>query len=212
MSQRPASGEPVFDFSGGAPPLDFVNTVSSRRCEGERDLLDEYGDLIAWGRQAELIDKPRAAALRRIAVKQPARAARTLDRARKLRETLYRILTAISGGGRPGRQDIGILNDFLKDAMGHLCLEDTTEGPRWCWRPGEVTLDSILWPIARSAADLLTSPDLERVSECDASECHWLFLDRSRNRSRRWCDMKSCGNRTKVRRHYLKKRGAAGGG
>ncbi len=209
MAQRPVSGEPSFDFAGGAAPLDFVNTVSSRCCEGERDLLGEYGDLVAWGRQAELIDKARAAALRRIAMKQPARAARTLGRARSLREALYRILTAISGGRRPDRQDIGILNGFLKEAMGHLCLQDTPEGPRWCWRQEQATPDRILWPITRSAAELLTSPDLERVSECDASECHWLFLDRSRNRSRRWCDMKSCGNRTKVRRHYLKKKGAA---
>jgi predicted RNA-binding Zn ribbon-like protein len=208
MSQRPVPGEPSFDFSGGATPLDFVNTVSSRCCDGEKDLFRDYGDLAAWGRQAELLDRPRAAALRRIAAKQPAKAARTLGRARKLRETLFRILTAISGGRRPDRQDIGILNLFLKEAMGHLCLEDTPEGPRWCWRQGEDTLDRILWPVARSAADLLTSPDLERVSECDASECRWLFLDKSRNRSRRWCDMKSCGNRTKVRRHYLKKKGA----
>jgi predicted RNA-binding Zn ribbon-like protein len=210
MARRPASREPAFDFSGGAAPLDFVNTVSSRLCDGEKDLLSDYGDLVAWGRQAGLIDKPRAAALRRIAVKQSARAAVTLGRARKLREALFRILTAISGGMRPERKDIGILNDFLKEAMGRLCLEDTPEGLRWCWRQEETALDLILWPISRSAAELLTSSDLERVSECNASGCHWLFLDRSRNRSRRWCDMKSCGNRTKVRRHYQKKKGVTG--
>jgi predicted RNA-binding Zn ribbon-like protein len=62
----------------------------------------------------------------------------------------------------------------------------------------------MLWPVARSAADLLTSQEQSRVRECAASDCGWLFLDLSRNRSRRWCDMETCGNRTKARRHYAR--------
>lgn len=63
----------------------------------------------------------------------------------------------------------------------------------------------MLWPVARSAAELLTSPDAQRVRECALRSCSWLFVDRSRNRRRRWCDMKTCGNRAKARRHYRRK-------
>jgi predicted RNA-binding Zn ribbon-like protein len=87
-------------------------------------------------------------------------------------------------------------------------------GERWRWRwagdaESEPALDRVLWPVARSAAELLTSDDLAAVRECAAPDCRWLFLDRSRNRSRRWCAMATCGNRSKARRHY--RRGRAGG-
>lgn len=63
-------------------------------------------------------------------------------------------------------------------------------------------LERILWPIAQSAAELLTSSELGTVRLCEAPDCAWLFLDQSCNRSRRWSDMKVCGNRQKARRHY----------
>jgi predicted RNA-binding Zn ribbon-like protein len=71
------------------------------------------------------------------------------------------------------------------------------------WRDADRTdLDRVLWEAAASAADLLTSPDLARVKTCPGAGCAWLFLDRSRNGTRRWCDMSVCGNRAKARRHY----------
>src|ERR687888_470126 len=72
----------------------------------------------------------------------------------------------------------------------------------WSWADAAVRLDAPLWPLVRLAAELLVGPELERVRECAAGDCRWLFLDTSKNRSRRWCDMKSCGNRAKVRRFY----------
>ena len=80
-------------------------------------------------------------------------------------------------------------------------MEVGLKGVDWEWK-SQNPVDSILWPIAQSAADLLTSPDLAAVRMCEAPDCAWLFLDQSRNRSRRWCDMKVCGNRQKARRHY----------
>ena len=74
----------------------------------------------------------------------------------------------------------------------------------WTYTFEERKLDQMLWPIIRSAAELLTSDKLDRVCECPGENCGWLFIDMSRNRSRRWCDMKDCGNRAKARRHYRK--------
>jgi len=74
----------------------------------------------------------------------------------------------------------------------------------WTWRAQDDALDGLLWPFVRSAVELLTSEDLERVRECAAVDCAWLFVDAIHNRSRRWCDMKSFGNREKAHRHYAR--------
>ena len=71
----------------------------------------------------------------------------------------------------------------------------------WDWTP-ENALDRVLWPVVRDAAELLSGEDLDRVGRCADANCGWLFLDTSRNHSRRWCSMKDCGNRAKARRHY----------
>jgi len=71
-----------------------------------------------------------------------------------------------------------------------------------------VSLEAILWPIAGSAGELLTSDDLGRVRQCGGKTCRWMFVDRSKNRSRRWCDLKVCGNRTKARKLYRRKKGS----
>ena len=92
-------------------------------------------------------------------------------------------------------------------ALRHRKLTRTSGDYRWEWQSeGGNLLDRILWPIAESAANLLTSQDRADIRECDAPDCEWLFLDHSRNGSRRWCDMKSCGNRQKARRHYRRAR------
>ena len=90
---------------------------------------------------------------------------------------------------------------ILAEALPHRRLVTTAEGFGWQWGEDPVALAQMLWPIARSAADLLTSPDLGRVRECARAACEWLFVDHSKNRSRRWCDMQECGNVEKVRRY-----------
>jgi len=53
---------------------------------------------------------------------------------------------------------------------------------------------------------LTSSQRLNQVRQCRGDNCGWLFVDGSKNHSRRWCDMRDCGNRAKVRRHRLKQR------
>lgn len=193
--------EPEFDFSGGALCLDFANAIT-----GE---VAACSDLVAWARQAGAIERRKARALLCEAGAHPRIASRILGRARELRETLFGIFTAIAAGHEPDGADIEEFNSFLGRAAGHLRLELSPEGSSWRWREDAAALDGLLWQVTWSAAELLTSPDIERITECGAANCRWLFLDRSRNRSRRWCDMKTCGNRSKVRRHYRRKRSAA---
>ena len=86
--------------------------------------------------------------------------------------------------------------------MNRSQIVSTADGFAWAWSDEQAALDPMLWRIARSAADLLTSGELGRVRECADEVCGWVFLDMSKNQSRRWCDMKECGNQAKSRRHY----------
>ena len=93
--------------------------------------------------------------------------------------------------------------------MAQVCVVPKEGSFAWDWLNKEQALDRMLWVVARSAADLLVSGELDTVRVCAGEDCNWLFLDTSKNRSRRWCDMKSCGNRAKVRKHYKQKKQAS---
>ena len=194
--------EHVFDLSGGAPCLDFVNTLSGRGRELPTERLNGYADLVAWSRQSGLVEKRRAAGLVQRAAAHPRQAARTLAAAVELREALFRLFSAVAAGLRLPPADLAALNRWLAKSLGRLRLAATGDGIEWGWADEPEALDAPLWRVARSAADLLTGEDRTDLRECADGGCRWLFLDRSRNHSRRWCDMKACGNRAKVRRHY----------
>jgi predicted RNA-binding Zn ribbon-like protein len=202
-----APSEP-FELSGGALCLDFANTWGDRgRPESER--LRGYGDLLAFARQAGLVDERQAAALERRARRRGEEAERALAAAAGLREALYRIFSARAAGAEPAAADLERLNAALAEAAPGLRIERRDGGFAWGWSDPAESLAAPLRPVVRSATELLTSDELDRVRECDGARCTWLFLDRSRNRSRRWCSMESCGNRAKVHRHYRRQR--AGG-
>lgn len=78
----------------------------------------------------------------------------------------------------------------------------TAEGFQWRWQAETGALDRMLWPVAQATAELLTSEDWGAVRTCAAEDCGWLFRDKSHRR--RWCSMKSCGNRYKARQHYAR--------
>ncbi|MGH7393999.1 MAG: CGNR zinc finger domain-containing protein [Candidatus Methylomirabilales bacterium] len=196
----------TFDLSGGRVCLDFTNTLSKRLTSHPRELLVSYGDLVAWSRQAGVVTGLEAQGLIRKARRRPVDAAAVLDRAIALREAIYRVFSAVAAE-RPARGgDLATLNAALAEALPLLGIAPEGDGFGWAWTGDGQRLDRMLWPVTRSAADLLTSPELAAVRECEAESCAWLFMDRSRNRSRRWCDMKACGNRAKARRHYERKR------
>jgi predicted RNA-binding Zn ribbon-like protein len=199
--------EVVFDFSGGSLSLDFVNTVGDRpRREAEQ--LTWYGDLVTWGRQAGVLTPEEHTLLVDEAGRRIGQARKAFDRAIELRETLYRLFSAVAAEDRPDREDIETLNDTLSLALRHARITSGDDRYEWHWAGPADALDRMLWPVAGAAAELLTSDELPLVRECASDTCSWLFLDRSRNRSRRWCDMSTCGNRAKARRHYRRKRAA----
>lgn len=194
----------VFSFDSGAVCLDFANTTSDRpRCTSDK--LTDYGRLVAWGLQSGTLAAEEAEQLGRTALRNPGGATRAMARARALRESVYRIFSSRAAGTDPAGEDLTRLNRSLRQAMRHLRVGRRDSGFLWCWANDQGRLDRVVWPVARSAADLLVSDDLQWVRECASEACSWLFLDHSRTRRRKWCDMSSCGNREKARRHYRRK-------
>lgn len=194
-----------FEFSGGALCLDFVNTVGDRpHCDNEK--LAGFADLLRWSAEAGILVEDQLGRLAREAARRPRLAHAAFRRAVQLRERLYRIFSKLATGGRPGDEDLDGLNRALAAALRHLRVEPEGDGFGWAWSTPRTHFDHLVWPVARSAAELLTSPETDLVRECASDRCSWMFVDRSRTHRRRWCDMKVCGNRAKARRHYLRKK------
>ena len=194
------------DIDGDVLALDFSNTLGDRHSEQPIERLANYAVLVSWGRQAGALTDNQAERLLKRAEAYLTEAQETLAKARELREAINRLLTAGAAHQTAPDADLDTLNATLSEAMAHLRLVQCGHDFEWELQGGEDRLDCMLWPVARSAADLLTSGDLERVRECGAHDCTWLFMDRSKNRSRRWCDMGDCGNRAKVKRFYERKK------
>ena len=189
-------------FIGGRLCLDFINTVGGRTNSGAvlNDKLSDYNDLLEWSRLAGSDNPAELRALARRAGSHRRDAFAALERALVLREVLYRIFKSVAAKHRPRKADLDSLDRELRAALGRRHLMHSAGEFDWNWESSDGALDRLLWPISLSAADLLTSSDLSRLRQCEGNNCGWIFLDTSRNRSRRWCDMQDCGNRAKVRR------------
>jgi predicted RNA-binding Zn ribbon-like protein len=198
----------VFELTGGPLCLDLANTLDSRRTSRPRELLLDFEDLVSWGLQTEAISDPIGRRLRKQARRNPRGAHEALENARKVREDVFRIFTALAAGQAPPSPALRGLDAAVSEAFSSRRLKAVGSGIGWDWPESPpLHLDRVLWPTVASAAELLTSDDLSRVRECEGERCAWLFLDRSKNRSRRWCDMTVCGNRAKARRHYARAKG-----
>jgi predicted RNA-binding Zn ribbon-like protein len=218
-------GDPTTTYAhklvGGALCLDFVNTVSGRVSSGRRvagrehadrilvERLQDWTNLVDWLVRAEALDADGAVRLHGLGAASPVAAARVLSRAVRLREALYRIFKAAVEGWAPPDADLERLNRESGALRAEEALLWTGVRLERRWR-GEDGLAYPLWLVLRSAEDLLTSDALGRVGQCPGDDCGWLFLDTSRGRRRRWCDMADCGNLAKVRRHRRRVRRANG--
>ncbi len=193
-----------FDFSGNHICLDFVNTVEGR-LNNPDDLLITYNDLVQWGEQAHILPDHEAEVLREEAGRHPDEATKVLQWAITVRETMYHLFQGVIEDTTANEGGMATFNIALAETLAHACIVPENDGFVWSWQAQD-SLERVVWPLVRAAADLLTSTDLNDVRMCAAEDCGWLFLDTSKNHSRRWCDMKTCGNRAKVRKYYREKR------
>lgn len=191
-------------YIAGDPSLDFVNTIDWTR-EGTRDeRLTSYDRLTRWAEGAGLLSADVTAELRAAARRQPRRATAALTDARRVRALLQRLLSA-SASRKIDETDLRAFNELLREAAARRRLIAARgRQPQWSWHEPQQSLQSPLWPVVWSAAELLASDEAEAVRVCPGPSCGWMFIDRSRNGLRRWCSMQTCGTREKTRRRSVR--------
>ena len=197
-------------LEGGHLALDFVNTVGGMRDEPpnpEDELLDTYDDFAIWCARLGVISEREAGSLRAAARRDERAARRALRRVIELRELLYPIFRTLSEGKDPPLELLDRLRDSDRAALSDARLvAGGADAMEWSW-PAPKELTDPLRPIAHAAVDLLTAGPLDRLKTC--GNCRWVFLDQSRNHSRRWCSMDECGVQMKHARFVERRRGRA---
>jgi predicted RNA-binding Zn ribbon-like protein len=196
-----------FQLYGGHPALDMVNTLDMRFTGENIELLPTYAELLRFAAQAEVLTTVQARSMARAASQTQAQ--EVLAKAHELREALASVLYAWVDGGKPPAAQVAILEQHFQAAAQHRKLRAGGAHLDWVWNGSGLQPELPLWKLAQSAADLLTSNAAESIKDCGDPTCRWLFLDVSKNHTRRWCDMKTCGNRMKARRFQARRQDAA---
>ncbi len=184
--------------------LDYVNPVIAG---DEADyFFSSYGRLVDWGVAAGTVGAAYSSALLESADRLPGRADSALEYARSIRDVLRNACVAFAARESIRKDTLDAFNEAYARASANRRLDVMKGGSlSWVW-PSHSDLARVWWPVLPAAADLFLSPELSRLKRCEG--CGWLFLDASKNRSRRWCRMKDCGNREKARVHRQQNRPA----
>jgi predicted RNA-binding Zn ribbon-like protein len=192
----------IHHLIGSALCLDFANTLYGHE-ESIHEYLYDYRDLVLWSRHVGILSPERAEILLSKGEQAPAEAEAVFRQAIQIREMIFRVFASLAHDESPRDVDLVQLHQVWLESQSHTKLEQSDSGFELGWEDRNA-IDFMLWPITRSAVELLTSDELKRVKQC--GRCDWLFVDRSRNQSRRWCSMDACGNRIKMARRYQREK------
>ncbi len=189
----------AFKLVASHPALDLVNTLDWRfRDSGAEELLAGYDDLLRFVSQADLLTPKQVRQVMRSSTDR--QAAEALVACRELRVAAAAFFYAAANEHNPPAAALKTLEQFFRDARAHQRLAWVDAHAGWEWNPAGIGAELPLWVLALSVTRLLLSSDMHRLRACENDECRWLFLDTSKNHTKRWCDMKLCGNRMKARR------------
>jgi predicted RNA-binding Zn ribbon-like protein len=189
---------------GGELCLDFTNTLHDRTIEGSKDYLECFDDLVDWLAFTRALSGAEVQRLRKDSAAHPMKAKQGFWDAVNFRELLFRILFALAIHKNPHPDDLASLNQELARILQHTRLSYSSKRFTACRDHDVDTLTTALWPICRSAIDLLLANNFDRLKKCP--KCHWLFYDKSKNGKRRWCSMETCGSIDKSLRYYYRKK------
>ncbi len=204
--QLAAPPRPLFVVAGNLA-LDFANTVDYPTEPRRFDHIQDVSRLLAWARNMTLLSDEQHDELAALARSQPRAAAASLRRTYALRRNVQSVFGAIADGQPLPEQPWRELRRAIADAIGHADLAIDQNHADLVFGDG-TSLDAVLWRVAYAAHELLTGGQLDRVKRCAA--CPWLYVDHSKNSSRRWCTMDDCGKNVKMRR-YVERRAARRG-
>lgn len=194
---------------GGNLALDYLNTRSGPP-DGPYELegLRGYEDLVAWAVIAGDLAEPAARRLVEAARRRPQEAQRALERALQLRDPLHAVFAAIAAGDGPPPDALEAVRLGELEGLGGAELA-SGGGTTWTWTwSRDERFTRPIWPAVHAAVELLANGPLDRVKACGG--CSFLFLDDSKNRSRRWCSMDDCGTAEKMRRYVARRRAGRG--
>ncbi len=190
---------------GGTLCLDFANTANGHVVPPRHEYLHDYRDLILWARHAEVLSPGESKEFLKQAEARSSQVDEAFRKALALRETIFRIFSAVAFRNKPEESDLAQLNKAWQESQCHVQLRSASTGFVLGW-DDDPSLEHISRLVAASAVDLLMSGNIKRIRRCAGDHCDWLFLDMSRNHLRRWCSMDECGNRAKMRRRQHRKK------
>ena len=184
---------------GGALCLEFVNTHEWRGISKSIDRFGSADDVVHWARCVGLIDSLGAQRLRHIISDAPEPAAAFRGRARSFREAIFSALVEATHGQPISASSLEPVNLHLPSLLSRIEISASDEAgrPRLRVAP-ESGLTSILIEVAWSFLDLLRGDERRYVKQCAWPNCQWMFVDRTKNKRRRWCAMSACGGRAKA--------------
>lgn len=185
-----------------------VNALCLELCNAFPDQALGFEGLVQWSVGAGATSPKDAKALLSRSKRDAAITAEAFGRASRVRDAIFRVFSAQAAQSVPDSGNLKTIESGLSAAFEHFRFEPSGTPCLWRWDDCGEDLESPLWSCLLSAAELLTSPLASRVRQCDGEDCEWLFLDLSHGRTRRWCDMQTCGNRAKARRYHSKKTSA----
>jgi predicted RNA-binding Zn ribbon-like protein len=192
---------PKTAFIASDPVLDFLNTVDAQGRSADQNRLLSYGSLIAWGKAAGLIDPNEEREIADAFSSAPAESEQALYDLLQWREAVYRVFETIAKNEKPPANDWLTVEAWIKKAISSARLSRDKNGAT-CWKtpPGTIDLTTIPHRLALGLHELLAGSLFTNLKQCEG--CTWLFIDTSKNHTRRWCSMATCGNRAKAQRHY----------
>jgi predicted RNA-binding Zn ribbon-like protein len=208
-SQPKRRRPPQFELVGGALCLDFINTLDDRFSKQPKELLQSYLDLARFGEDTGALPDLLVDRLMTKSMHHKEEAQRALRSAIEMREAMHQVFWALVTKQPVPRAALLVLNGYVREAAQHMSVVPHNGHFEWEFDSERNDFAAPLWPIARSAADLLASDRVQFVRACASKTCEWLFLDESKNHRRRWCDMTKCGNRAKVKRFYTRQKKAS---
>ncbi|MCP5110919.1 MAG: hypothetical protein GY953_08805 [bacterium] len=208
--KHPPPRGPQLDLAGNLS-VAFVNTVGAR--DDNRQLgISSYPELLAWSQQAGTLSALEAERLRQRALEQPEAAAAAYEQVAAVRLNLFELFRATAMERQLPDKDLRAANEALRDALPALRMVPAEQGITWGWAGDENALDRMLWPMLFSAAELLIAAQgRPYVRQCAFKGCLLFFIDRSPSGQRRWCEMKTCGNRAKAQRHNRREKSRKSG-
>ena len=182
---------------GGHLALDFCNTAGEHLAERHDELLLDWESFLRWATQVGLFGPESYFEL----LRHP----EPLDEIVQLREAIYCVGLAVAGARRISKRDVEFIRKRANAPRPEIEFRDNVG--RWRPDPSNAS-EQLCGVLGAEALSLFCSPKAARIGVCDGGNCGWLFLDESRGKRRRWCDMNDCGSRAKARRYYETHKGS----